>query len=99
MRTLRGGVKGGSSRAYCADPRKSPPDAAANSGQGALDQQLLDVRSALVDLAHADVAIDALERKIVDVAIAAQRLDRRAADALGHLAGEQLGPRGLLEAG
>ena len=55
-------------------------------------------RRAFVDLAHAHVAVDALDREVADVAVAAEHLDRGAADALGHLAGEQLGHRRFLQA-
>src|SRR5471030_1230422 len=65
--------------------------------QRAGDQQLLDVAGAFVDLADAHVAVDALDRKVGHVAVAAVDLDRVRADALGHLGGEQLGHRRLFQ--
>ena len=52
------------------------------SSQRAPDQDLLHLGRALVDLAHAHVAVDALHREVADVAVAAEHLDRRAAHAL-----------------
>src|SRR6266568_3315030 len=68
-------------------------------GDLARDQQALDVTGALVDLAHPHVAVDPLDRKIGEIAIAAMDLDRVRGDPLGHLGGEQFGHRRLLEAG
>src|SRR4051812_33036755 len=58
----------------------------AGSSKRPLDDDLLHVRCAFVDLADAHVAVDALHRKIVDVAVAAQGLDGGAADGLGGFA-------------
>src|ERR1700730_11021851 len=68
-------------------------------GDVAGDDEALDVAGALVDLAHPDVAVDALDREIGDIAVAAMDLDRVRGDALGHLGGEELGHRGLFDAG
>ena len=43
--------------------------------QGPADQDLLHLRGALVDLAHAHVAVDALHREVAHVAVAAVHLD------------------------
>lgn len=43
----------------------------------ARDDDALDVAGALIDLAHPDVTIDPLHRKIRQIAIAAMNLDRR----------------------
>src|SRR5438876_7592857 len=67
-------------------------------GERAADDQPLDVARAFVDLADANVAIDALDREVGDVTVAAVNLDRSRAHALGHLGGEELGHRGFLEA-
>src|SRR6266705_4209727 len=64
-----------------------------STGEGAADDHSLDVARAFVDLAYAHVAIDALDGKIGDVAIATVNLDGRRADALGHLGCEELGHR------
>jgi hypothetical protein len=63
------------------------------------DQDLLHLGGAFVDLADAHVAVDALDREVADVAVAAEDLDGRRAHALGHLAGEELGHRRFLQAG
>src|SRR5207237_685980 len=68
-------------------------------GNLAGDDQALDVAGALVDLAHPDVAVDPLDQEIGDIAVAAMDLDRVGGDALGDLGGEELGHRGLLDAG
>src|SRR5258705_6248053 len=60
------------------------------------DDQLLDVARALVDLGDAHVAVVALHRKVVEVAIAAVDLQRSGAHLFGHLAGEELGDRCFL---
>src|SRR5215470_17772607 len=44
--------------------------------QRAADHQALDVAGALVDLADADVAVDALDREVGEVAVAAMDLQR-----------------------
>src|SRR3990167_9714304 len=77
-------------------------DAAGGAGGGLqrpLNDDLLNVRGAFVDLAHAHVAPDALQRKVVHVAVAAQRLDGGGADLLCRFAGEELGHGGFLQAG
>src|SRR4051812_29960124 len=61
--------------------------------------QALNIAAALVDLAHPHIAIEPLDREIGEIAIAAMDLDRVRGDALGHLGGEQLGHRRLLQAG
>src|SRR5262249_51641092 len=66
--------------------------------QCSADEDFLYLARALVNLAHAHVAVDALDRKVARVAVAAEDLDRRRAHALRHLAREQLGHRGLLQA-
>ena len=66
--------------------------------QGALDDDFLHVAGALINLAHAHVAVDALQREIAHVAVAAQGLNGGAAHLLGHLAGEQLGHRRFFQA-
>src|SRR5512146_811068 len=67
--------------------------------QCAPDHQALDVACTLVDLAHPHRAPQPLDREVGDVAVAAVDLDRVRAHLLGHLGGEQLGHRSLLEAG
>src|SRR6185295_10509931 len=66
---------------------------------GSADDELLDVARAFVDLGHAHVPPQALDREIGDVAVAAVDLDRIRAHALGHLGGKKLGHRRLLDAG
>ena len=65
----------------------------------AADDHALDVARSLVDLRHAHVAVDALDREIADVAVAAVDLDGIRTHALGHFRGEQFRHRGFLEAG
>src|SRR5258706_11383456 len=67
-------------------------------GERAADDQPLDVARTLVDLAAAQVEIDALDGEVGDVTVAAVNLDRSRAHALGHLGGEELGHRCFLEA-
>lgn len=62
------------------------------------DDRALDVGCSFVDRAHLHIAIDALDREVVEVA-AAVDLDGAGADLLGHLRREQLGPRRFLQAG
>src|SRR5580704_1780772 len=64
----------------------------------ASDDEALNVAGALVDLAYANVAVDALDREIGDIAVAAMDLDRVGGDAFGHLRGEELGHRRLFDA-
>src|SRR6185312_17237084 len=63
------------------------------------DHEPLDVARAFVDLADAHVAVNALDRKIGDVAIAAVNLKRIGTHALGHLGCEELRHRRFLETG
>ena len=65
----------------------------------ALDDDFLNIAGAFVDLAHAHVTVNALERKVFDVTVATQRLDGGAADELGCLAGKELGHGGFFQAG
>src|ERR1700741_1959735 len=67
--------------------------------QRTADDQSLDVVRALVDLGHAHVAPQALDREVRDVAVAAVDLDRVRADRFRHLGSEQLRHRGFLQAG
>lgn len=53
--------------------------------QGAADDHALDVAGALVDLGDAGVAVEALDRVVLELAVAAVNLDRVRAHALGHL--------------
>src|ERR1700682_3593205 len=75
------------------------PYSLSSSNQTAADDEALDVVGALVDLGAAHAAIDALDAEVLDVAHAAQRLDRVGAYALGRLGGEQLGHGRLRQAG
>src|SRR5437867_5046403 len=65
----------------------------------ARDDKSLDVRSAFIDLAHANVAVDAFDREIADITIATVDLDRVRTHALGDRRGEQLRHRSLFETG
>jgi hypothetical protein len=51
-------------------------------GDLARDNQALDLAGALVDLADADIAVDALDREIGEIAVAAMDLDRVVGDLL-----------------
>src|SRR5277367_2182652 len=64
----------------------------------ARDQDLLHLVGAIVNLKDPRVTVEFLHRVVVDEAVAAVDLNRRRADALAHLGGEQLGHRGLLDA-
>src|SRR3954471_2582555 len=74
--------------------------------EGAGDDEPLDLARALVDLGDLRVAVVALGRELLRVAVAAEHLDRLAGLAAGHRAREQLRlraldavrPAGLLEA-
>jgi hypothetical protein len=68
-------------------------------GDFAGDHPALDVADALIDLADSHIAVDALDRKVGDAALAAVDLDRVGGDPLGHLGREELGHRRLLDAG
>src|SRR5205085_4975747 len=79
--------------AWCGDwRRRSVP------GDLAGDDQALDVAGALVNLADPHVAVDALDREIGEIAVAAMDLDRVRGNALGHLRAEQFRHRRLGEA-
>ena len=67
---------------------KRPAAETSSRGERARDDEPLHFASAFVDLAHAHVAIDALDGIIGEVAVAAVDLNRVRADLLGHLAGE-----------
>ena len=64
-------------------------------GRGAADDQLLDLRGALVQRGDAGVAQVALDRVVVDVAGAAVDLDRQVRALDRGLRGKELGARGL----
>src|SRR5215216_7910613 len=63
--------------------------------QGPRDHQPLDLRRPLVDLGDLGVAVVALGRELLRVAVAAEDLDRLAGLAAGDRAGEQLRLRAL----
>src|SRR4051794_5777317 len=63
--------------------------------QRAGDDEPLDLAGALVDLGDLGVAVVALDRELLGVAVAAEDLDRLAGDLAGRLGGEQLGLRAL----
>src|SRR6185436_8065243 len=67
-------------------------------GERSRDEQPLDLARAFVDLRDARVAVVALHRVVLDVAVAAMDLDRFRADPFGELGGEKLRLRGLGEA-
>src|SRR3954451_10858487 len=67
-------------------------------GDPAADDQPLDIARALVDLANPDVAIDPLDREILQVTVAAMDLDRVGAYPLGHFRGVELRHGSLLQA-
>ncbi len=54
-------------------------------GDGPADDRLPHVGRALVDLADAHVAVDAFDREVIEIAVAAEGLDGVGADALGKL--------------
>src|SRR3954471_6669890 len=66
--------------------------------EGASYHHALDVVRAFVDLRHAHVAPQALDREVGDVAVAAVDLDGVRADALGHLGCKQLRHRRFADA-
>ena len=66
-----------------------------DAGRRAADDQLLDLRRALVERRHADVAEVALDRVVVDVARAAVHLDRGVRALHRRLGRVQLGDRRL----
>jgi hypothetical protein len=77
----------------------SPSKPALNPGLAqhlARDDQLLDLRGALVDAEQAHVAVEALDRVVRDVAGAAVDLHRAVGDPADHLGGEVLAHRRLL---
>jgi len=63
--------------------RGERPPAGVRYASARPDQQALDVAGAFVDLADTHVAVDALDREVGHVAVAAVDLDRVRADALG----------------
>src|SRR6478672_11132106 len=75
--------------------------------QRTCDDQALDLARALVDLGDLGVAVVALGREVLRVAVAAEDLDRLAGPVAGDAAGEELGlraldrvgPAGVLQAG
>src|SRR5690606_19197175 len=70
---------------------------AALSQNRSCDDHPLDVARAFVDLADAHIPIDALDREIRDVTVAAMQLDRVGAHPLGHFGGEELRHRRFLQ--
>src|SRR3982750_3073195 len=64
----------------------------------ATDDQSLDVARAFVDLAHAHVPIDTLNREVRNITVAAVDLDGVGGDFLCHLRGKELRHRRFLEA-
>src|SRR5947209_15280962 len=67
-------------------------------GQVARDDEALDLARAFVDLRDARVAIMALDRIVLDIAVAAVDLDRLRAHPFGHLGGVELRLRRFREA-
>src|SRR3546814_3057735 len=65
----------------------------------ARNHQALNIGRAFVYLADAHVAIDFREAELLQIAIAAKRLDCARAHRLGRLRGDELGHRGLGQAG
>src|SRR4051794_19886328 len=63
--------------------------------QGACDHEALDLARAFVDLGDLGVAVVALGREVLGVAVAAEDLDRLAGPMAGDAAGEELGLRAL----
>ena len=63
--------------------------------QGTSDDEPLDLARALVDLGDLGVAVVALRRELLGVAVAAEDLDRLAGLAAGDRGGEELGLRAL----
>src|SRR3989304_5238002 len=82
----------------CCSSKCGRPRASSLAGDGAADQEALDVARTLVDHAYADVPVNALHGKVGDVAVASVDLDRIRADLLGHFAGKKLSHRGFLQA-
>src|SRR5437868_9641415 len=62
----------------------------------ARDHEPLDLARALVDLGDLRVAVVALDRELLRVAVAPEHLDRLGRLAPGHLRGEELGLRARL---
>src|SRR5947209_10294224 len=67
-------------------------------GEVARDDEALDLARAFVDLRDARVAVVALDRIVLHVAVAAVDLDRLRAHPFGHLGGVELGLRSFREA-
>src|SRR5690606_24262209 len=80
---------------------RSPPSVRllSGAGQSAADHQPLDVAGALVNLADPDIAIDALDRKVGEITVAAMNLDGVRAYAFGHFRRKQFGHAGLFQTG
>src|SRR3954447_7434633 len=75
--------------------RRSLSAASGGAKEGAGDHEPLDLARALVDLGDLGVAVVALGRELLRVAVAAEDLDRLARLAARDAAGEQLGLRAL----
>src|SRR5690349_275701 len=67
--------------------------------QVAANDHALDIARALVDLRHAHVAPETLDREVADVTVAAVDLDRVGADPFRHFGGEELRHGRLADAG
>ena len=78
-----------------ADPRACPSLARGLAQQRAGDDEPLDLARALVDLGHLRVAVVALDRELLGVAVAAEDLDRLAGPVARDARGEELGLRAL----
>src|SRR5690242_2531757 len=65
-------------------PSRNHPSRSILSGDLPADDQALNIAGALVDLANPDIAVDPLDRKILQIAVAAMDLDRVGAYPLGH---------------
>src|SRR3954452_20973784 len=68
------------------------------SSQRTRDHHALDVRGALIDLTHADIAIDLREAELFQVAVATQRLNCARAHRLSRFGRDELRHRGFGEA-
>ena len=64
-----------------------------------LNNDLLHVARAFVDLADAHVAVDALYGEVAHIAVAAQGLDGGATNFFGHFAGKEFGHGRLFQTG
>ena len=63
-----------------------------------MNNNFLHVRSPLVDLTNTHIAVNALNREVAHIAVAAQGLDGGAANFFSHFTRKQLGHGSLLEA-